>query len=171
MSGKTWVILAGLAVLFVFVPVASADYNDFIDDKKMEAKLDTCIKKWENYTDRCNGQTPKKQKKCNIKASQNNAKCVQNARKNAVNYGDLPPAAQKEYAKIAVKHDKVEAKCTKAAKKGLYKCAFKYTGKPKKEEACDDAVKNKYADCLEGMFTKYPFKSKKMVKLLKGKTP
>ncbi len=170
MKKKTIVWGVVLACMLGFTAISWADYDDFIDLKKQKLMTKECVNEFQGCTNTCEG---KKIKKCNIACTKQQLKCLDNAQKNSVLVNKLPPKAKKLYQKINKKQDKAFASCQNTFQKAVDKCLKESDEDNVKTTLCLKKKKAapKMYKCVNKAGQKHPFKTKKMVKLLKGKKP
>jgi len=174
------VVYSLVTVLLVLgmATISMADYDDFISESEFKKLKGFCNDQFDNCEATCT-KNSKDPGKCNQKCLKSMAKCYKNASKNAIEFSKLPDNAQKIWKKIASKQDKGVRKCQDKFMKGLRKCEKKYLSKSQtdKDQANFSNCVNKgqfntkQDKCLDKVMAKYSFKSKKMVKALKGKKP
>jgi len=176
MTNKIWFVTPLIMVVLLLVlgltGLAFADYEDFVDPKEVDKQVKYCGDQFNRCNRKCGNE--KKQIKCLKKCNARIEKCLDSATFNAVKEASLPDDAKKLWEKIAKKQDKAFDKCQTMYTSVWEKC--------EKKHGVDDAegirdcidksgVQVKQDACIEKVQQKYPFKSKKMVQLLKGKTP
>ncbi len=160
-----------LVCIFSFTAVTRADYDDFIDLKKQRLLTKECVNEFKGCTNTCD--EGKKLKKCNIACTKQQSKCLDNAQKNSVLVNKLPPKAKKLYQKINKKQDKAFVSCQNTFQKEVDKCLKESDEDNVKTTLCLKKKKAapKMYKCVNEAGKKHSFKTKKMVKLLKGKKP
>lgn len=166
------------ALLFSVPAVSMADYDDFISESEFKKLKDACDMQFDNCENTCT-MTSKQPDKCNQKCLKSMSQCYKNATKNAIEYSKLPEEAKKLWEQIAAKQDSGVRKCQDSFMKGLDKCQKKHLSKSQDDKAqkafseCFNKgqYNTKQDKCLDNVMSKNSFKTKKMVKLLKGKKP
>ncbi len=149
-----------------------ADFEDFIDTANIKKQEEFCRDAFLACGREC--AKKKKMKKCFTTCKKRVDKCLDAAPNNAINEERLPKEARKEWEKIAKKRDKHNNKCQKADGKAFDKCLKKHgDDDPTGTVKCygKSGARVKMDKCFEKGQNKYPFKTKKLVKLLKGKKP
>ncbi len=165
-------------VLFGMATISMADYDDFISESEFKKSKGYCDEQFDNCEASC-AKTSKKPVKCGQKCIKNMGKCYKNATKNSIEVSKLPKDAKKLWDKIAKKQDKGVRKCQSKFVKGIMKCDKKHLSKsqtPKDQKNYSNCINKNQLNtkqdvCLDNVMSKNTFKTKKMIKLLKGKKP